>query len=143
MAAGGVATAKRRKAGWAMLGGLLGSATALALVLQLVHGPWRSALGCGVVTGAVGGVVGLALIGWSLGRPIQLALAAMGAGFLFRVALVGAGLWLTLRTLHGAPLGFVAGFFPLFFAFVGLEAAVLASGRARPSDVSPGSPHHA
>ncbi len=106
------------------VGGVLWSAT-LLLALGMDRGEWRTGLLTGVITGGLGGVMGFALILPTLGKPLQTVVSAMGLGFVGRMILVAAGLLVTLRKLHGEPLGFAFAFFFLFFVFAALELLVV------------------
>ncbi len=125
----GTAPAKKKglPVGVALGAGLAAGAALFALAL-LVRGPWRDGLAAGVVASTAGGLIGLLFVARSLGRPLQAAIVAMVGSFAVRALLVGVGLLMTLRILHAAPLGFVVAFFPIFFGYIALEAAVLRAG---------------
>jgi hypothetical protein len=106
------------------VGGVLWGAT-LLLVLGLDRGEWRTGFLTGIVTGGLGGAMGFALIVPTLGKPLKQVVSAMSLGFVGRMILVAAGLFLTLRKLHGEPLGFAFAFFFLFFVFAALELLVV------------------
>lgn len=99
----------------------------LGLVLGLGPAELRTSLLTGLVAGALGGFVGLWLVARALPGGVNEMLKAALVGFMLRAALVGVGLVLVLRLPGADPIAFVATFFPLFFAFAGLEALVAAA----------------
>lgn len=96
----------------------------LGFVLGLGPADQRVPLLAGLIAGAVGGFVGLWFVARALPGGLNEMLKAALVGFMLRAALVGVGLILVLRSPGADPLAFVATFFPLFFAFAGLEALV-------------------
>lgn len=106
----------------AALAGLLVCALELALVVAF-GGERLASLLTGAIAGALGGFVGLWLVGRALPGGLNEMLKAVVFGFLLRTLLVAVGLVAVLRS-QGDAIAFVATFFPLFFAFAALEALV-------------------
>jgi hypothetical protein len=104
--------------------------SALAAAMALGEGAWRPGFICGVIAGGIGGVAGFVLLSATIDKSPSVALSARSAGFMFRIMLVGGGLLITIRSLHGEPLAFAFSFFPLFFVFAMLEHLVSVSSQA-------------
>ncbi len=115
--------------------GLLVWLASLGAVQGLSDAAWRIGATTGVVTGGLGGVLGLGLMAPALGKPMNLVMGAMGLGMMGRMVLVGVGLVITLKVQQAEPFAFVFSFFPLFFVFLILE--LLVAARHAPAPTAP------
>lgn len=112
---------------------------ALTLSLTVSSGLWRTGLLVGVIVAIVSGAAGLVLTARAENGNVNAALLSRVVGFLFRMLLIAGGLVVTIRGLRAEPLGFVLGYFPLFFLSTALEQLVFWSSRAEtPSAPSAG-----
>lgn len=115
--------------------GLVVWLASLGAVQGISDAAWRIGATTGVVTGGLGGVIGLGLMAPVLGKSANIVMGAMGLGMMGRMVLVGVGLVITLKVQQAEPFGFVLAFFPLFFVFLILE--LLVAARHVPAPATP------
>jgi hypothetical protein len=115
-----------RHALWAALVIGVGAGAALAA------GPHRMGALLGVALAGGTGLLSILAQGWVAGekrRAVQQALLVNVVGFLLRMLLLVPAVMLVVR-LHESAVGFVVGFFAIYFALFGIEGAyVLRLGR--------------
>lgn len=101
---------------------------AAALGLALLAGPHRRGALLGAAMSGAAGLLSLRFMGRGASqgpRMAHQALLVVAVGFLVRLVLVALGTVLVVRTGESV-IGFVAGFFVVYFVLVGIEGAYVA-----------------